>query len=370
MFNFGFLNIFYFAWSESVFILGLLLFSLWGSDIITTDETKFSQYLKLTFAAILLFMSRYVGAFALGVVGLLWIWSLYSYYKVKNESNRKRLKGLTVSGIFSAIFILSYLLLNRAMTGYMTGMPRIPVGDMRALLINLFRNQGSEMINVFRIFFDIENYALVILLWLLFAVFVIRAVFKNINRIKKREKPIIIPLTFIAVGTLYWGAIVVMRFISAIDDFNYRLLFPSTFLLFTGFIGLLGISKKFDHRPKIIIGLLTAGWLIIALLTAEVFTPRNIAPHNYAGYNEMKHVLLSRYSHVPDGAVVIDGDIKLIFIRDNVRVVYPDPANIDIESISAQFADNTGIYVNIATETLRGLFGHYQLDNEVIVKVK
>jgi hypothetical protein len=370
MLNFGFLNIFYFAWSESVFILGLFLLSLWVSDIITEANVRASHYIKLVMAVLILFLSRYVGAFALVVIGLLWIWSVYLFVKSKAANDRKRGVYLSVSGIVSATLIFGYLLMNRMMTGYMTGMPRVPVGDVRELIINLFTNQGSEMKNVFRLFFDIENYALVILLWLLFAGFIIRMIYQNWENIKKREKDVIMPLVFIVIGGIYWIAIVVMRFISAIDDFNYRLLFPSTFLLFIGFIGFLLRGGKINFKPKIIVCILAAVWLIIAVLTAEIFTPRSIAPHNYAGYKDMEHVLLMRYSNVPDGAVVIDGDIKLIFIRENVRVAYPGTENIDIEALSAEYADNTGIFVNIATEAMREIFGHYQIDNEVIVRVR
>ena len=383
MFHFGFLHIFYFTWSEVPFLLGLVLFSFWVSDVITEEQVKVSLYIKLTLGALLLFTSRYIGAFAFGVIGLLWLYNLYLFGKRKDNTAKKRLVGLTASGALSGAFMLGYLFLNHRMTGYITGSPNRPVDNPRWLVNNLYEAQLAEMNHVFDTFFNIEALRLALPLWSLFFGFVGYTIRKSGKAIRGRETDVITPLVFLAVGGIYWCAIVAMRFAALFDDFSYRLLFPSTALLFIGCVGLLIRHRKPRPKPSGVPQGIIAGCLFLFVLFSLIPTVTN--PHPW-GYRELQRETLTAHAHIPDGAVVVWGSPNLIFLREDLAFTFdlPNrlPANLDVDGFFEMHEPFSEVHVYIPRmraymdsalsghAELLAFFEQYRYSEEILVRIR
>ena len=380
MLNVGFRYIFYYTWSETVFILGLFLLAFTVVDIITTDEALVSQYIRLTFIVLLLFMTRYIGAFALMIVGLLWLGNLGTALKNKCKLALLRLLYLSVSGIFSLVFISVYLLTNLNKTGYIAGIPRVPGGPMRELFLDLFRAMMIEMDFAFDTFFSIGSARLALLLWFVLIGFMWHGISKNKDAILNREKDIITTLCFILIGIIYLAAIIVMRFVSYFDDFGFRLLFPGTAMLFIGFISLLVRNKKISEfvtqlNGKVIPLVLISGFLLMTLF----FIPRL---QGTSGYHKTKEAVLSTYELVPDGALVLWGDIAhLLFMRDNLDALHQINGD-DITSFFDEYSAYPEIYIfvpglqtrlheTVDTESeLYSFFAQYLGSSDVFIRIK
>jgi len=342
----GFLSIFYYTWSETTFILGLILFSYWVSDILAQQPITVWPYAKLTFGVLLLFLSRYVGAFALVAIGILLLYNLVLFLRYKNKQARRRALYLTASGAVSGVVILSYLLVNRAMTGYLTGSPREPIEDAGALLKNLFDAQMSEIKNVFQVFFNVESNAVALVMWGLLAAF---AIFFAYKAVKARDKAAITPLTFIAIGLMYWCSIVAMRFSAKFDAFNYRLLFPSSILIFLGCIGLflrVRPAKTLPRRFDRVASLLMAAVLFFLIVTTQAAPSLGkIAEGRAWGYRQWKQSIRNTYEDIPDGSVVLWGEWGLLYLRENVDIG-PVKANVpDVDAFFAQYQVFDHVYL-------------------------
>ncbi|MCL2717256.1 MAG: hypothetical protein FWE14_00525 [Lachnospiraceae bacterium] len=381
MLNVGFRYIFFYTWSETTFILGMFLFAFWTADIICEDTVRISHYIKLTLAALLLFLSRYIGAFALIIVGLLWLGNMYSALKFRDKTAWKRVIYLSLSGVAAGAFIITYLLINQKMTGYMTGLARVPAGQVRDLLLELYRAQMIEMDYVFDTFFSIGSARLALLLWFIFIGFLIFSVTKNKKNIIKRDKDVIIPIIFIIIGTVYWVAIVIMRLASDFDDFGFRLLFPSSFMLFIGFAGLLVQNEKVKafiirYCGKFIPALCLMGFLLMIL----VITPRL---NGTSGYRQVKANVLATYAEIPDGSIVLGGDtVHLLFMRDNLDAMNIDLEDNDLQSFLENISGYEEIYIYVpemkrqlaessnSTGGLYTFFEQYRDSEEMFVRVK
>ncbi|MCL2051045.1 MAG: hypothetical protein FWG91_04885 [Lachnospiraceae bacterium] len=344
MLNVGFRYIFFYTWSETVFILALILLAFTACDIITADNAPLSHYVKLTFIVLLLFLTRYIGAFALIVVALLWLFNLYQIIKRKCKTAAKRLIYLSFSGILASLFIIAYLFLNLRQSGHMTGIPRVPPGPAREIFLDLYRAILIEMDYVFDTFFSVGTVRLSLLLWFALIGFFAYAIPKSKQAIFAREKNIITSLSFLSIGLIYWLSIIVMRFASDFDEFGYRLLFPGSALVFVGFIGLLARNPKITtfaskYSGKIIPAVCLSGFILVAL----VISPRL---QGTSGYQQTKELTLSTYAGIPDGALVLWGDtIHPLFMRDNLHVVNVEAD--DLASFWAEYSEYQEIYIFI-----------------------
>ncbi|MDR1527478.1 MAG: hypothetical protein LBS46_07410 [Dysgonamonadaceae bacterium] len=231
--NFGFLQIFWYTWSEQPFILGLVWISFAIMDIVASKRIQFRHYISLCLASLFLFFSRYIGTFSIGVIGL-----LAGYYLIAGISKAKKeyiKKSVLLIGaaLIAATVIIAYLYINKTKGGYITGMERIPTVEhpLRVFML-LCISSLMEIRNVFYSFFAM-NYGLLITLSVVgcFLLFRFRTKIKRYFSVQA--------VCFLSIGFLYWCSIVVMRFSAAFDGFDFRLLFPASGLLFLGIVSLI-----------------------------------------------------------------------------------------------------------------------------------
>jgi hypothetical protein len=76
--NYGFLHFFYVTCSEQPFILGLIWLSFTLVDILKSEKVKYVHYISLGFASLFLFLSRYIGVFSVGAIGLTAVYQVYA----------------------------------------------------------------------------------------------------------------------------------------------------------------------------------------------------------------------------------------------------------------------------------------------------
>ncbi|MDR2546900.1 MAG: hypothetical protein LBC96_05220 [Lachnospiraceae bacterium] len=343
MFNVGFLYIFYFPLSDGVFLLGLILFSFGITDIIVTDEAKKSQYMKLVLAVMMMFLTRYVGVFALVVIGLLWCFMLFTATRSKESKYWQKFRYLTIAGSISLVMVMSYLLMNYLMAGHMTGMSRSAAYTeygfdyFKDILVHLGEQQLLEMSHVFGVFVTIGGGVIALLLWLATITFVIYSFTRKRKLFALRDESVILPMVFMSIGIAYLIVMVVMRFTSSFNYVYHRLLFPATMLFFIGFVKLLmgnkqihdftsGISGFQPGKTSKGVGLLITKIMAVICFAAFILAELVIAPIRTTpfGYREMRDIVTTVYESVPDGATVLWGEDDagfLRFLRDDVEVV-------------------------------------------------
>ena len=363
MLNVGFLRIFYFTWSETVYIFALILLSFTVANILLSKAVGKRNFVLLTFSAILLFLSRYVGAFSIGVIGLLWLFYGYLSLKTKDRVAKGKLLFSTISGIFSACFMLGYLLLNRHMTGFITGSPNHPRDPFGETLLNLYEASLIEVEYVFAHFFNISPLGLSLPILILAFSFVCYALFRHRQQIKAYHPDIIVPLAFLAIGSISWLSIVAMRFLSRFDPFNFRLLGPSTIVLCIGILGLLLFSfyQKFPHKkdktPSPLKKAVLTVFFALFLFSSLIPTLTQESP---SGYPQMREEVLHLHAHIPDGAAVVWGNPYLLFLRDDLAFTFDLPmrlpANMGVEGFFHYHENFSAIFL-----CLRGMRNH--LDN-------
>ena len=135
----AYIEIFSFTWSETIFIVALVWFATSVYLLIVNPKRISLLYFSIMAASLLLFMSRYIGAFSFGLIGLL---GLYYGAIKKDKSKSFILIGIAVINI--GIMIL-YLHHNYTETGFSTGVKRIPSSETNLQLFYfLLKGMVSE----------------------------------------------------------------------------------------------------------------------------------------------------------------------------------------------------------------------------------
>jgi hypothetical protein len=318
MTNYGFLQIFWFTWSEQPFILGLIWLSFALADILKSEKIKYVHYINITLASLFLFFSRYIGAFSIGIIGLT---ALYQMYTGISKHNKESIKKAFLLGICAGVAVTVmalYLFNNYKHSGYTTGTARLPEENHLRLFFVFCEAQLRELQNVFFLFFDMSRRT-AFLLYTMSAVICFHFFYlKRRNFYKNISADTV---SFTAVGAIYWLSIVVIRFLASFDDFYFRLLFPASALLFLGLVEIL--SRRYANRIESAVNSV-CGLLFTALLMATIgsYAARPLfnkyyKHENVRGYTQIRAEIMHELSEVPSGSVVISwgGKIFSNFMR-------------------------------------------------------
>ncbi|MCX8093339.1 MAG: hypothetical protein N3E50_04150 [Candidatus Goldbacteria bacterium] len=316
--NSHFLNIFSFTWSEHLFILGLLCFVLNIFDIISEKKTNRLNYLFLFLSCLILFFSRYIGLFSLIVIlfFILIIFLEQKNLKIKDKDEINKIKYLSFVILLIFIFIILYLFMNKINSGYITGEPRVkPKETFLELLNQLWIAQKKEFNKV------IFSFGGILIIFLLFD-FILNNNIKNLvnNYIKNYKEKL--SLYFIFIGFMYWLSIVYLRFVSYFDPFNYRLLYPATFLM------VIGIILFFIENNLRFLKLLNYNKIgfIILFIIISLSLCKSILKQKTNGYLYIKNMTEKKYEIVPSKSKVLWMDRIAYFLRSDV-------IKIDVKSL-------------------------------------
>jgi len=384
--NLGFLQIFWYTWSEQSFILGLLWLSFSITDILRENRIRPASYISVGLVMLFLFFSRYIGAFSVGVTGLLMLYCLVSGISRGKTLNVKKGLLLLLDVLAAAAVMIACLYINKIKSGYATGLERMPINDNPLVLfMRLCIAQIREMQNVFSSFFTISEGISIVVCALLVIV-----VFMFLRRQRGQYQKYISPdaFVFFAVGLLYWCSIVAMRFSSQFDGFSYRLLFPASALF-----ELAAVSIILKMRPTLV-GKLSSGhvkWLTAAVIAAALFShsledvyraARAIYKHEpIAGYRETRAAVERDVAQVPPRSLVIIAgwpvpDRYINFVRPDVIMIDTGwPKRFEENLLQIEQAQTVYLYVNDwqnlpSDESLRAFFTKYMKSGERLVRIK
>ena len=318
----SYLEIFSYTWSETIFIFSLVWFSFSLHKVIKSPINSWPIFINLTMASIALFLSRYIGAFSIGVIGSL---ALYNLFIMKDY---KRAFILLTVSLVSFILISIYLYNNYLETGSPTGIIRFAAPETNFyLLLKLVKaifaesvipihSIKADTVLVFFIYFILQ-FGLIFILW-----------FKYKSSIKKHLvfiKPNRLTLVFSIIGLTYLFFIVLMRWFIYFDGYDFRLLAPGTFLLFIALISHI-LDIMTIKGKRILIYFL----LLFSLISLLLNLPRQGAldllidnNFNNSEYNITKQNILNLYQKVEKNSIVVFPHGYLKFIRLDLQLEVP-----------------------------------------------
>ena len=305
----SYLVISFYTWTETFFIFALVFFCSGLYKCFSKNKPQFKDYLLLFCSLFLLIFSRYIGAFGIGLVGL---FALYSFIKKLYLRGSLLLVLTTIP-----IIILAYVLYtNFIITGYPTGMPRIPAPESHLelfiSLISAFFYELSVLVysgksEVYLLFIG----QLLVFFWC-----------KHKMGLKKStltQKDTGFEKTLFIVGCTYLFFVILMRWLSHFDPFSYRLIGPGTCLLYIAGIGY-GIKKEIFKTNWVRKYLITISIISLVMNGGYLLVKRY---KNGITYNEMISNLNTETKHIPKGASVLFNNIHLNYLRLDLNMYRP-----------------------------------------------
>ncbi|PKP12356.1 MAG: hypothetical protein CVU08_10955 [Bacteroidetes bacterium HGW-Bacteroidetes-3] len=235
-FSASLIEIYSFSWSETVFIFCLVWFSTSMYLLISNIKKNALIYLSILFSSLFLFLSRYIGAFSFGLIGLIGL-----YYFFIKKDNSKSIILISIALINLALMSL-YLHHNFIESGYITGTPRSFAPQSNAHLLFMVINSFILEISFFSNNVIWKNIAYPILLIILLFI----KYQKSIINQKTNKQFIILPSVFSSIGLVYLLFMIFLSWNGFIEELYYRLLAPGIFLIF------IAIISYFENhlRPK------------------------------------------------------------------------------------------------------------------------
>ncbi|WP_069471997.1 hypothetical protein [Candidatus Marithrix sp. Canyon 246] len=309
------IEIFTYTWSETVFIFGLVWFGISIYMFMLEPKKLVLIYISLFVSSLFLFLSRYIGAFSFGLIGLLGL-----YYGFVKKDKSKSIILITIAS-FNIVIMFGYLYHNYLQTGFPTGMPRIAAPETDGeLFVMLLRAIISETIIPMN---SISKTAMLIF-WMQFSVLIYlivkyRTSIFNVLKNSQNNKTRKLVLVFISIGLVYLFFIILMRWLVQFDTYRARLLAPGSFLLFIAFIVYIEkfTTEKLFNEFKIFL-------LSFALLSYFINFPYSVWKQDkQAMYNETIQNIEKKYADVDKNSIVVFGNIHLKYLYTDIQIGKP-----------------------------------------------
>lgn len=317
--NLGFITMCYYTWSEVPFVLFLLLFSIAFSRIVSESSPKTRDYVLLSASGILAFLTRYFGIYLWFMVGPYWLYLLARMIKEKLAPTKKiykdKLIGILVSGTIFVVTAFSYLLMNKKLNGYPTGVSRGTWWDDYAVLTDdLFKSLMTEIFNVFSVETPEFISGLSVKISALFIFLVIGLIFYCVVTAKKKSP---LNLVLIVNAAVYYVIFIIVRYRSSMDTFYFRFFAPATVLLVMGLVGIFvdnGLDKKRLHGFSV----LALGTVIVVIIGFMVKSESWNTEQK--AYEIVTGTWDSQYANIPEKSVIIwsDMDYRSTWYRPDV----------------------------------------------------
>lgn len=316
-FTASYLKIYSHTFSEVPFVFGFLWLSISIFYFMKNDKNNL-WLINLLFASLFLFLSRYAGAFSIGVIGLL----LFFYLIRKEYKTSFKLLGVS---IIVLMFITIYLYNNYLESGYLTGVLRAPAPETNFEFIKMLIKSQIDELNLLWRYTGNK----LLFLTLLFFQFFIAIYFLFIPNIKKQLKLSTsnnnegninknIWRIFLFVGIIYWFSIVFLRW-SNFFTFNFRILSPATFLFLLSLITYIE-----SHYKKIFFNKFKLVFIIIAILSFILNVPLKILKDmNEPNYYENLKSIENKYDFVKKNSIVVFGNRHLNYLRMDIQFTKP-----------------------------------------------
>jgi len=313
----GFIEIYSYAWSEIPFIAFALAAAIAfarvvrGADKPGGAKSDLAWSVFLALCCLGLFLMRYIGAFALCLLGLAVLSSLL----------RRAWRMAGVQAVLLALTtsaILAYLHHNALLSGFSTGMARVaPTDDPSRRLAMLASALWSEVVLPVAEFDQGSA-----LHWLLAGIEAAGLVALAMSIRRQYSHPLralsldAFALGLLTTGGVYLVAIIYLRWTNQFDPYNFRLLGPGTLLVGAG---LLQAALRSWPRAGGAITAFVAAMTALSLLSAAHDSLDGSPPGYFASARRIERHAAS----IPPGSVVVFGDIELRYLRTDLFVTEP-----------------------------------------------
>ena len=315
----SYLEIYSFTWSETGFIFGLVLFSYSLYEFLNRSDKLLVPSITLLFSIIFLFLIRYIGIFAIGILGLLII-----YFLLDIKNYKKKILILFTISVTSIFLFCSYLYFNFLETGLLTGRSRgfAPESNLELFLTLITAVLAEITIPVYHP--RLTYIAPLLLLQLLvFGIVIYRnkvgLIFRPNNQDLISNK-FSITNVFFAVGFAYICCIVIVRWIFYFNEYSFRILGPGTFLLFISLISL--IKNKFsedffsDFKKAII---------FLSILSFILYVPVKSVTRYHYQYIDTLELIDQKYGEIPNGSILVfETNKHLKYVRSDLILKLPE----------------------------------------------
>ena len=334
----AYLELFSHSWSEVPFIFGMLWLYYAIIQYLDSFSLKISFYKKaglliqLLLVALFLFLMRYIGLFSLSVIGLLSLWQL---------KERKYLEFIQLNSVVlvGAGLISVYFYHNYTQTGWLTGKERLDsfesTSQLVLMVLKALLQESILLISQARA--DFVWKAMVQLLLIAGVFWFSRA---RINReievthktkinlnidssssqlaVKRDPKQLFVLL---AIGSLYYLAIISSRWISQFDYLNYRLMAPGSLFFL---IALLMWTKQrashhLYHQLRLIVFLLAS----LSLVFQAVGWLSGSSKTEAESYLQTVKTQLNLHRKLPDNAIIVFGNNHIRYLRPGMMIARP-----------------------------------------------
>ena len=312
----SYIEIFSYTWSETIFTVALVWFAASVYLFIVNPKRISLLYFSIIVASLLLFMSRYIGAFSFGLIGLL---GLYYGAIKKDKSKSIILIGIAVINI--GIMIL-YLYHNYTETGFPNGVKRIPSPDTNLRLFYLLlKGMVAEALipiqlmsrNGIMLFF-VQFSIIGLLLW---------KYRNNIlqTNITTNQKPVTSSLVFVIISLVYLFFIILIGWVRWIGSYDYRPLGPGSFLLFIGLIFFVQQrgTKQFFNAFKGFL-LFFAIWSYLLNVPYTAWKSSTLNPT----YFEALNALQEKYADVEKDSIIVFAPIHINYLYTDMQTRKPN----------------------------------------------
>jgi len=245
--SYGMMEVFSHTWSEGPFLFFVLAFVF-----LLEKEDLSTSWIKFTLILIALFTLRYAGII---FWGFLFFLTIYRYFILKLKNQKYLWYALSIS----TLYIGTYLGFNYWQTGYLTGAARVfPAQESTA---TFFYYLSRGVLNIFafaRNFWSFGANDLLALLFLLVQCLLIYLLTKK--SVRSSGSFSTIP---IQVSGFYFMGIVLLRFLSPFDAFDFRIMSPIIMLLYVYGLAHLGQLAEGDQKKQLaLLSFLALSWMV------------------------------------------------------------------------------------------------------------
>lgn len=312
--NYGIMTINCYPWSETAFMPLLLIYVFTLSKVVSSECCSVKYYVILGITMMCSFLIRYFGGFTVIVSFLiLFILVLFAFYNkhIGTTGCKRKLIRLFITNSVAGLCMVGYLLFNRIMSGYATGVDRTKFNDELMLLFKeLIISLHNEVRNIFSIlvYLPIDSRYWAIITIPIFSVlgyFIIKRIGFSLKGRCIDETTV-----FLIVGLAYYVIFTVVRFKSSMDTFGFRFWAPASMLILMGLVSYYlewETARRNDYYIQLIrIAVYCIGMvLMIAGVFILVYQDIQIQSNNTA-YAKIEKEITMYFKEVPAESIVLE----------------------------------------------------------------
>ena len=305
-----------YTWSEVPFTTGLIWLAVSATRLVLGYGPTWKAATSMALATAMLFLSRYIGAVGVCVIGLVALLALL-------RGDARQFRAAVTAAAAATVGVIAYLVNNLQATGHATGMQRLPAPEPPAWLAAMTLKAHLKQVNVLVASLDFDTpigrTTAVLTTVVLAALAIYVALGRGTRAIAPDTASRVMPGMLVGTGLVYLSAITAMRWLSHFDSLSMRLLFPGTLLTLLGLVaGLRSTSRAGRLRSAVPIAVALG---LTAMVTVDLLNWRQ-QPVPLTRDQKSAAVIASA-AGIPPGSIVVFGDPELAYLRPDLLLVRP-----------------------------------------------